>query len=155
MTHNRLVPKFVEFIPDQLDAGQIYVSMEYAVAVHLCACGCGRKTVTPLSPADWRLTFDGRNVTLRPSIGNWSYPCRSHYWITDGSVRWASDMTEGEVASMRDHARHTKSAMHAAERRVETSVQAAPVVRPQAKPSVPKTVAAKVRSLFNWLRSDT
>ena len=32
--------------------------------------------------------FDGRTISLNPSIGNWSYPCRSHYWIKGNRVVW-------------------------------------------------------------------
>ena len=37
--------------------------------------------VTPLKPTDWKLTFDGKTITLYPSIRNWNFACRSHYWI--------------------------------------------------------------------------
>jgi hypothetical protein len=33
--------------------------------------------------------FDGRSVSLTPSIGSWSLPCHSHYFLTRGKVRWA------------------------------------------------------------------
>jgi hypothetical protein len=35
----------------------------------------------PISPADWQLAYDGDTVSLTPSIGNWGFPRRSHYWI--------------------------------------------------------------------------
>ena len=53
------------------------MSIPYATAVHLCACGCGNKVVTPFSPAEWQLTYDGDTVSLSPSIGNWQFPCKS------------------------------------------------------------------------------
>jgi len=84
----RLEHRFVEFLPDKLDPGILYVSMQYATASHKCCCGCGRDVVTPISPTDWQLMFDGRSVSLKPSIGNWSYPCRSHYWIKGNRVVW-------------------------------------------------------------------
>lgn len=65
----------------------LHISLRYATAVHLCACGCRRKVVTPLKPAGWRLIFDGA-VSLDPSIGNWQYPCRSHYYIRSNRVEW-------------------------------------------------------------------
>lgn len=92
---------FVDFIPDDLADGHVYVSMEYATVVHRCCCGCGAEVVTPLSPDDWRLSFDGESVSLAPSIGNWSFPCRSHYWIRDGRVVWARTWSEREVAMAR------------------------------------------------------
>lgn len=79
---------FVEFIPDEIEPGKLFVSMQYATASHKCCCGCGRDVVTPISPKDWQLTFDGRSISLTPSIGNWSYPCRSHYWIRQDRVVW-------------------------------------------------------------------
>ena len=85
---SRLKHRFVEFVPEKLEPGTLYISMEYATASHKCCCGCGRDVVTPISPTDWQLTFDGRTVSLQPSIGNWSYPCRSHYWIKGDRVVW-------------------------------------------------------------------
>ena len=67
-----LRPEFVDVIPDELEAGVLYVSMVYAASMHKCACGCGRDVVTPLSPTDWQLHFDGKNISLYPSIGNCS-----------------------------------------------------------------------------------
>ncbi len=86
-----LVPKFVEFIPGELEANTIYISIPYATAIHNCCCGCGGRVVTPLSPTDWRLIFDGRSISLEPSIGNWNYQCRSHYWIRNNRVIWVVD----------------------------------------------------------------
>ena len=50
--------EFVQAIPEKLEDGTLYVSMDYATVVHKCCCGCGREVVTPLSPTDWKLTFD-------------------------------------------------------------------------------------------------
>ena len=97
----RLRPEFVEHIPEQLDDGVLYVSIRFGTVVHRCACGCGEEVVTPLSPAEWKITYDGRTVSLAPSIGNWSFPCRSHYWIDEGIVRWAHGFSEAEVALVR------------------------------------------------------
>ncbi|XVQ15912.1 DUF6527 family protein [Spirillospora sp. CA-255316] len=81
--------QFVDHAPESLEAGVLYVSIPFASVLHLCCCGCGREVVTPLTPRDWRLVFDGETVTLEPSIGNWSFPCRSHYWIRRSTIRWA------------------------------------------------------------------
>jgi hypothetical protein len=80
--------EFVDAIPDTLEDGILYVSAQYATAAHSCCCGCRNEVITPLSPTDWQLMFDG-SVSLTPSIGNWSFDCQSHYWIERGSVRWA------------------------------------------------------------------
>ena len=87
-----LTPKIVEgYLPDALQEGVIYVSLRFATVSHLCACGCGIEVVTPLSPTEWKMTLIEGRVTLHPSIGNWSFPCRSHYWVKNNQVVWASD----------------------------------------------------------------
>jgi hypothetical protein len=48
--------------------------------------------VTPLNPAKWRIIERAGRVSLTPSVGNWSFPCRSHYWIADNRVQWAAAM---------------------------------------------------------------
>jgi hypothetical protein len=94
--------QFVEFMPKVLVDGVLYVSMTYATASHRCFCGCGMKVVTPLSPTDWRLTFDGDSVSLHPSIGNWSYPCRSHYVLRGNRVVWAGPMAASDISAIRE-----------------------------------------------------
>src|SRR5205085_355428 len=91
--NNTLTHEFVEFIPDDLEEGVLYVSMQYATAAHKCFCGCGTEVVTPLSPTDWKLIFDGKTISLDPSIGNWGLDCQSHYWIRGNQVRWAGRWT--------------------------------------------------------------
>lgn len=93
--------KFVELIPSELEEGILYISVEYCTAIHKCVCGCGTEVVTPLSPTDWKLTFDGRSVTLYPSIGNWSFECRSHYFIENGKVKYARKWTNSEIDIVR------------------------------------------------------
>lgn len=89
--------KFVEFIPDELEEGVLYISVEYATAVHNCVCGCGQQVVTPLSPTDWELTYDGKTISLYPSIGNWNFPCQSHYWITRNKIRYARKWSDSKI----------------------------------------------------------
>lgn len=98
-THLRA--EFVELIPELLEPGVLYVSQRYATAAHLCCCGCEREVVTPLNPAKWQLTERNGTVSLFPSIGNWSYPCQSHYFITNGQVRWASAMSPTLIAAVK------------------------------------------------------
>lgn len=93
--------EFVEFIPPEIKEDVLYVSVQYATAVHKCACGCGNKVVTPISPVGWQLLFDGKTVSLTPSIGNWQFPCRSHYWIKLNKVRWAETWTTKQIAAGR------------------------------------------------------
>lgn len=105
---HHLIPVFVEFIPERLEPGCLYVSMEYGAVAHLCACGCESKVNTPLTPTDWSLKYDGEAVTLSPSIGNWSRPCRSHYFITANRVRWAAAWSEEKIRQGRALDRETK-----------------------------------------------
>ena len=90
---------FVEFIPEELDQGVLYISMEYGAVVHLCCCGCGERVITPLEPNEWHLLYDGESVSLTPSIGNWNFACGSHYWIRSSKIVQAptwSDMAVNE-----------------------------------------------------------
>lgn len=80
--------KSVEKMPSKLEEGILYVSLENQVAVHLCACGCGEKTVTPLGMNGWSLIFRDGELSLNPSIGNFNIPCKSHYFITNNKVKW-------------------------------------------------------------------
>lgn len=89
--------KFVEFIPDVVAYGVLYISIDYSTAVHQCVCGCGNEVVTPFSPKDWRLEFDGETGSLCPSIGNWSLECQSHYWIRNNRIKFARKWLEEEV----------------------------------------------------------
>jgi hypothetical protein len=96
-----IAPAFVTSFPETLEPGLLYVSDRFATAAHLCACGCQRKVVTPLSRAQWVLTFDG-TVSLWPSVGNWALPCESHYVIERGTIRWAEGFSDDRVRRNRD-----------------------------------------------------
>jgi hypothetical protein len=116
--HTSLTCEFVEYIPAELAEGALYISIPYRTAAHRCACGCGNKVVTPISPADWQLFYDGDTVSLTPSIGNWGFPCRSHYWIDSGRIRWSRAWTDNQIAAGRardDHGRAKYFAARAAD----------------------------------------
>lgn len=95
--------EFVEFIPSTLKDGIIYISIQYATAVHKCCCGCGHEVVTPISPTDWQLIFDGKSISLYPSIGNWGLPCQSHYWIEHNIVKWAPQWSQERINAGRGY----------------------------------------------------
>lgn len=105
--HTQLEPHFVKAVPRDLEPGVLYVSMEYGTVVHSCCCGCGHEVVTPLTPTDWSLTFDGEAISLWPSVGNWNLPCKSHYVIKRNRAieagPWAQDRIE--AAHRRDKVR--------------------------------------------------
>lgn len=83
-------PVYVEYIPEQLEQGKLYISKRFELAIHLCACCCGGQTVTPLGEGEWTLTENDGKVLLHPSIGNWSgeNPYHAHYFITDNKVNF-------------------------------------------------------------------
>lgn len=93
--------KFVEFIPDIIEEKILYISVEYCTAIHKCVCGCGNEVVTPISPTDWELHFDGKTVSLSPSIGNWSFECKSHYFITRNKICHARRWEDWEISEGR------------------------------------------------------
>jgi len=99
-------PEFVEFVPHSLEEGAIYISIPYATASHLCACGCGAKVVTPIGQAEWELIFDGERTSLFPSIGNWQFPCKSHYWIWRNAVIWSTQWTSDQIEAGRRRDEH-------------------------------------------------
>jgi len=105
-------PVFVDEIPEGLAPDTLYICIPYTTAMHLCACGCGNEVVTPLTPVDWRLSFNGL-VSLSPSIGNWSFACRSHYWITDERVRWSTAWDDERIERNRECDRRAKDAFFA------------------------------------------
>jgi hypothetical protein len=97
----QITHEFVTFVPNIVQPGVAYVSMEYATVVHLCCCGCGNKVVTPLAPGRWHLTFDDESISLTPSIGNWSFPCQSHYWIHHNQIIWERAFNTAQIAAVR------------------------------------------------------
>jgi hypothetical protein len=108
MPVERVSHQFVEFIPEELDEATLYISIPYATVVHLCLCGCREKVITPLTPTDWRLIFDGETVSLHPSVGNWSFDCQSHYVIKRSRVIWAGRWSRAEIQAARLRDRYAK-----------------------------------------------
>jgi Family of unknown function (DUF6527) len=94
----QLKPGLVTEVPEHPEAGVLYVSVEYATTLHLCACGCGHEIVLGISPNDWRICWDGQTVSVYPSVGSWSLPCRSHYFIRRNRIRWARSWSDEEIA---------------------------------------------------------
>lgn len=100
--------EFADFIPEDLERGTLYVSIRFATATHLCCCGCGNRVVTPIRPTDWKLIFDGKTISLDPSVGNWSFPCQSHYWIRNNRVDWAPQWSRQRIERGRQSDQHAK-----------------------------------------------
>ena len=140
---------FTEFIPDHLEEGVLYISEKYKTASHKCACGCGEEVVTPLSPVEWQLRRDGNFVSLHPSIGNWNYACRSHYWIRRNQVQWAGNMSQRQIAMVQakdkvDKERYIARTNHHKSNRHESQPS-------EQNTGFIKWVSSTVRSAINWL----
>lgn len=132
MRHNRLEHRFTAIIPDKLSPGILYISMDYATATHSCCCGCGEEVVTPFTPTDWRMEFDGETISLTPSVGSWTLPCRSHYFIRRGKVIEAAPWTDEQVDAERRRDRLAKQGHYAGNRKTTTQpVQSRPEAPPQ------------------------
>ncbi len=99
MRIDRIELQRVHYMPKELRPGVLYVSAEFGAAAHLCACGCGAKVRTPIGPTDWEFEEGPNGPTLRPSVGNWQFPCQSHYWIWDGEIHWSDPWTPSQIAA--------------------------------------------------------
>lgn len=90
MKLSELRPEYYDEIPRDLQEGIIYISKRFSIAIHLCACGCKEKCVTPLGSGEWSLKENNGKITLRPSIGNWNgeNPYHAHYFITDNKIQF-------------------------------------------------------------------
>jgi hypothetical protein len=139
---------FVDDMPESLDPGVLYVSVRYATAMHLCCCGCGREVVTPLSPAQWKMTFDGESVSLHPSIGNWNIACRSHYIIRNGRVIEAQSWSEDRVAYGQERDRDARSAYYATKSAPEIDKGLTTFPQPKKR----KGWLSSIGDLINWHR---
>lgn len=97
----RFVLQRVHYMPTERAPGILYVSEEFRIALHLCACGCGAKIKTPLGPTEWSIVETERGPSVWPSIGNWQQSCQSHYVISHGEVKWAGKWTPEQIAAGR------------------------------------------------------
>jgi hypothetical protein len=143
ITHASLAHEFVEYLPAKLAEGVLYISIPFRTAVHRCACGCGNKVVTPISPADWQLFYDGDTVSLTPSIGNWGFPCRSHYWVKAGQIRWSHAWTDDQITAGRardDRGRAQYFAARAAAMELPSQQDQADARMPGFRPRLPSWV---------------
>lgn len=141
--------QFLEFIPEKLEPGTLYISIEYGASTHLCCCGCGYEVSNPITPTDWNFTYNGASVSLSPSIGNSSFPCKSHYWIDGDRVVWEAPMTPHLTAASRARDKVAKS------KQFTSTVEQLPIPELQEQESVingqapAQTWWAKVRRFFS------
>lgn len=135
--------RFVESFPDTLEPGIVYISVEFASVSHLCCCGCGAEVITPLTPKDWKMTFDGETISLNPSIGSWSLPCRSHYFIRQNQVQWAGPWSNEQIRLGRERDLRSKRGT------IETKSQSE---RASSHNKTHKKAKRLFERLFGWFR---
>lgn len=144
MRVNTVTPTFVDIIPAHLDPGKLYITIEYNAVLHLCCCGCGRKVSTPLSPAQWQITYDGQTVSLYPSVESDGFPCQSHYVIRNNRVNWVEQLPK-ETARTRRLADHHAVESYIKER---TSESSSPSTVPDAGTSMRRTWLQKLKRFW-------
>lgn len=140
--------RFVESFPDVLERGVLYVSLEYGSVAHSCCCGCGEEVVTPLTPTDWNITYDGETVTLHPSVGSWTLPCRSHYVIRCNRVFEAPPWPAEKIAAERRRDRLAKAAHFGLDAPAEATETVLAAGQFQVRPAA----SSWKDRLFGWLR---
>ena len=87
-------PIFVHVIPEVIEENKLYISEKYKTATHNCLCGCGLKTITPLGGGrNWEIvkSSDGKKISLIGSVGNYNFPCKSHYIITSNIANFCKE----------------------------------------------------------------
>lgn len=140
----RISFEVVDYVPEELKEGVVYISFAYGTAMHLCCCGCKSEVVTPMNDSGWHVSIERGSISLHPSIGNWSFPCRSHYWIRRGKVFWASEFSAEKIRFIQ---RQDRAAAAAYARRENQAIEERTEPR-----SVRATIAAKIERLCRSLR---
>lgn len=132
-------PEYVDHLPDQLTEGVLYISEKFETTGHLCCCGCGEEVMNPLNKANWKLKKSGDKVSLYPSIGNWKYPCKSHYWIRNNQIIESPPISERgiEYVKQRD--------------RIDKKIYAEEFNKAKQAPSY-TNVASHLQKAINWLK---
>lgn len=90
----RLRPIFVELLPkpEEIKAGELWISHKHRTINLRCPGGCGSLTVLSLHPSRWHVYFDGKSVSLKGPTGGsvWANSCcGSHYFVRSSEVIWA------------------------------------------------------------------
>ena len=47
------------------------------------------------------MIYNGETISLKPSVGNWSFDCKSHYWIINNDVEWSSKWSDEKIRKVR------------------------------------------------------
>ena len=91
--------QLVDRIPTEMREGVVYHTEEFELAGLLCACGCGHR-ITLLVPDSHEVRREAGYATIRPSIGVFDSPCKSHYLISGGDVQWLPAFTDAHAAKI-------------------------------------------------------
>lgn len=150
MKQSHIVPRFVDFIPTHLEDGVLYISQEYKTAIHKCCCGCGQEVVTPLSAAQWQVSVTKDKVSLNPSIGNWNFECKSHYWIKQNRVSWSYTFTEREIQQVQARDRRDLQEMT---RHTNLHKNNNPQQLNKTTSSLIEKTLLAIQKFWNWIRS--
>ena len=86
--------EFISKAPCSMENGVLYIVPHANLSMHKCMCGCGETVIAPIDENGgrergfWGWTYDGKNASLHPSVGNYKQACKSHYFLTNGKVQW-------------------------------------------------------------------
>lgn len=154
MKHKKLEHCFVDTVPETLAPGVLYVSMEFGTVVHSCCCGCGEEVVTPLTPTDWKLMYDGETVSLWPSVGSWTLKCSSHYIIDHSRVIGSGKWTPAQIEAERRRDQATKAKFYGTltpelEPEVAVPATSTPTVQVNQQPEKPLGRWARLKQWWN------
>lgn len=85
-----ITPVFVDTMPDTLKRGEVYICERYNTSQHICLCGCDNKVVMPLGGGQWWELVKEKDgsVSFIGSVGNYNFPCQSHYVITKNKANF-------------------------------------------------------------------
>lgn len=150
MRHSSFEHRFVKYLPEQIEEGVLYISMKYATATHFCACGCREEVITPFTPTDWKMTFDGETISLSPSIGNWNFACRSHYFIQHGQIVEAASWTDKQIKVGRRQDKIAKAYYYSGK---EPNTAAQPTPKSPHQVKSPQPESSFIRILINAVRA--
>lgn len=91
--------RYVDEFPDALASDLVYLvgdTPDPWAATFECPCGCGQAIRLSLVGRDkpsWRARVSSKGrVTLTPSIWR-TKGCKSHFFVRDGRVLWAKDVS--------------------------------------------------------------
>ena len=84
----------VECMPNERESGVLYVSEEFGIALHLCACGCGSKIKTLLGLVDASEDEQDQPQALRGPAGKLPVSRSNHSW----RIVWAEKVDTEQIA---------------------------------------------------------